>query len=116
MISDADTGKVAQTLPIGPGPDGCVRDEATGLVFASCGGDGTVAMIREASPGHYEVARTIKTQVSAKTIALDPKTHRLYLAAAMPEAAPAPAAGKAATKGARRRYAAGSFVVLVVGH
>jgi len=79
VIADADSGKVVQTLPIGPGPDGCVRDSSTGLIFASSGGDGTVAIIRETSPGKYEVAKTIKTQVSAKTIALDPKTHRLYL-------------------------------------
>jgi len=113
VIADADSGKVVQTLPIGPGPDGCVRDAETGLVFASCGGDGTVAVVREISPGKYEIARTITTQVSAKTIALDPKTHRLYLSAATPEPT-APNVKKAATKG-RRRYAPGSFVVVVVG-
>ena len=107
-IADADSGKVVQTLPIGAGPDGCVRDADTGLIFASCGGDGTVAVVRELSPGKYEVAKTIKTQVSAKTIALDPKTHRLYLSAATPghlarahsPPSPPPPAGKAATKGA----------------
>jgi DNA-binding beta-propeller fold protein YncE len=113
VIVDADSGKVVQTLPIGPGPDGCVRDASTGLIFASSGGDGTVAVIREASPGKYEVAKTIKTQVSAKTIALDPKTHRLYLAAATPEP-PSADAEKAAPRG-RRRYVPGSFVVVVVG-
>ena len=109
-ISDADSGKVLQTLEIGPGPDGCVFDAETGLIFASCGGDGTLAVIREQSPGQYAVAKTVKTQVSAKTIALDPKTHRLYLSAATPE----PAASTA-KKGGRRRYVPGSFVVLVVG-
>jgi DNA-binding beta-propeller fold protein YncE len=112
VIADADSGKVVQTLPIGPGPDGCVRDPSTGLIFASSGGDGTVAIIREASPGKYEVAKTIKTQVSAKTIALDPTTHRLYLSAATPDTTP-PEAGKAKAKG--RRYAPDSFVVVVVG-
>ena len=110
-ITNADSGKVVQTLPIGPGPDGCVRDAETGLVFASCGGDGTVAMVREASPGKYEVAKTIKTQVSAKTIALDPKTHRLYLSAATPDTTP----DKAEKKAKGRRYLPGSFVVVVVG-
>lgn len=51
----------------------------------------------------------MKTQVSAKTIALDPKTHRLYLSAATPE----PVADTA--KKGRRRYVPGSFVVVVVG-
>ncbi len=113
VIAGADSGKVVQTLPIGPGPDGCVRDASTGLVFASCGGDGTVAVVREASPGKYEVAKTIKTQVSAKTIALDPKTHRLYLSAATPEP-PSGVAEDQASKG-RRRYVPDSFVVVVVG-
>jgi DNA-binding beta-propeller fold protein YncE len=113
VIADADSGKVVQTLPIGPGPDGCVRDVSSGLIFASSGGDGTVAIVREASPGKYEVAKTVKTQVSAKTIALDPKTHRLYLSAATPEP-PAANADKAAPRG-RRRYLPDSFVVVVVG-
>jgi DNA-binding beta-propeller fold protein YncE len=110
-IADADSGKVVQTLEIGPGPDGAIFDAEHGLIFVPCGGDGTLAIVREQSPGRYEVAKTVKTQVSAKTIAMDPKTHRLYLSAATPEAAPA---GAAKTKG-RRRYAPGSFVVLVVG-
>ncbi len=118
VVMDADSGKVLQTLAIGPGPDGCIFEPETGLVFAPGGGDGTLTIVREQSPGRYEVARTIKTQVSAKTIALDPKTHRLYLAAATPAAAPGPdAADKAAAKkkGGRRSYVPGSFVVLVIG-
>jgi len=112
VVMAADTGKVIQAIEIGPGPDGCVFDAKKNLIFSSNGGDGTVSVIREAAPGKFEVARTIKTQVSAKTIALDPRTHRLYLSAATPESAPAP---KPATKGSRRRYVPGSFVVVVVG-
>ena len=118
VVSDADSGKVVQTLEIGPGPDGCVFDAATGLIFSSNGGDGTVTVIREQSPGRYEVAKTVKTQISAKTIALDPKTHRLYLSAATPGTAPAPAAdnkGAPKKKGGRRTFVPGSFSVLVVG-
>ena len=113
VIADADSGKVVQTLPIGPKPDGCVRDAETSLVFASSGGDGTVAVVREISPGRYEIARTITTQVSAKTIALDPKTHRLYLSAATPESVAV--AGKNGATKSRARYVPGSFVVVVVG-
>jgi DNA-binding beta-propeller fold protein YncE len=112
VVSDADSGKVVQTLEIGPGPDGCVIDTQTGLIFSSSGGDGTMAIIREQTPGRYEVVKTVKTQVSAKTIALDPTTHRIYLSAATRE----PAAALATTKKAGRpRYVPGSFVVLVVG-
>ncbi|HWE36590.1 MAG TPA: YncE family protein [Isosphaeraceae bacterium] len=110
IVSDADSGKVVQALEIGTGPDGCVFDADRKLIFSSNGGDGTLTIIRETSPGKYEVAGNIKTQVSAKTIALDPKTHRLYLSAATRAATPA-----AAKKGGRPGYEPGSFVVLVVG-
>jgi DNA-binding beta-propeller fold protein YncE len=113
VVMDADSGKVTQTLEIGPGPDGCIFDAETGLVFSPCGGDGTLAIVREQSPGRYEIARNVKTQVSAKTIAMDPKTHRLYLSAATP--GPATADKTAKKKGGRRSYVPGSFVVLVVG-
>jgi DNA-binding beta-propeller fold protein YncE len=115
VVADADSGKVVQTLDIGPGPDGCVFDPETGLIFGSSGGDGTVTIVGSSSPGRYQVVRTVKTQVSAKTIALDPRTHRLYLSAATP--APAPPADKTAPKkkGGRRGYVPGSFVVIVLG-
>jgi hypothetical protein len=115
VVADADSGSVIQTLEIGPGPDGCIFDAERGLIFCSCGGDGTLAIVREASPGRYEVAKTVPTQVSAKTIAMDPKTHRLYLSAATPDTSPAPAAKPATKKAGRRRYVPGSFVVVVVG-
>ena len=112
VVMDADSGRVIKTVEIGPGPDGCIFDAKRNLIFSSNGGDGTVSVIREEAPGKFEVVKTIKTQVSAKTIAMDPKTHRLYLSAATPESAPAV---KPATKGSRRRYVPGSFVVVVVG-
>jgi len=112
VVMDADSGKVIQTVEIGPGPDGCIFDAKRKLIFSSNGGDGTLSVIREASPDKFAVVKTIKTQVSAKTIALDPRTHRLYLSAATADTAPA---AKPATKGSRRRYVPGSFVVLVVG-
>ncbi len=115
IVLDADTGKVAQTLDIGAGPDGCIYDAEKKLAFCPNGGDGTLTIMSEESPGRFGVVRTVKTQTSAKTIAMDPKTRRLYLSAATPNPAPAPAAGNTAKKGGRRGYAPGSFVVLVVG-
>src|SRR5262249_23320838 len=50
IISDPDSGKVVQTLEIGPGPDGCVLDAETGLIFSANGGDGTLTIIRQESP------------------------------------------------------------------
>jgi DNA-binding beta-propeller fold protein YncE len=114
IVSDADSGKVVQALEIGAGPDGCILDAERGLIFSPNGGDGTLTIIREAAPGRYEVAGNIRTQVSAKTIAMDPKTHRLYLSAATRATAPGKS-GVPAKKASRPRYEPGSFVVLVVG-
>jgi hypothetical protein len=125
VVLDADSGHVLATLPIGPGSDGCAFDPGKGLAYSSNGGDGTLTVVCEDKdkPGRFVVAAAIPTQTSARTIALDPQTHRIYLAAA--EYGPAPAAkpgeGKAApagaTKGAGRRRSIipDSFAVLVVG-
>ena len=112
MVSDADSGKVVQTLEIGPGPDGCIYDAGRKLVFSSNVGDGTVTILRETTPGHSEVAANIKTEVSAKTMAMDPKTGRLYLSAAtIDEKAPV-----AKTKeGSRRPFVPGSLGIIIVG-
>jgi DNA-binding beta-propeller fold protein YncE len=113
VVSDADSGKVVQTLEIGPGPDGCIFDAERKLIFSSNGGDGTLTIVREKSPGQYEVAANIKTEVGAKTIAMDPKTHRLYLSSSTTDEKATPTKTK---KGAMRRpYVAGSFGVIVVG-
>jgi hypothetical protein len=77
-----------------------------------------LTVVKEQAPGKFGVAATIETQRSARTMTLDPKTHRIYLSAATQAPAPAspePAKGAPAAKGGgRRAMVPGSFVVLVV--
>jgi len=108
-VMDAESGKVITTLPIGDHVDAVAFDADSKLIFAS-NGDGTVSVIRQKSPDEYESVGDIQTQKSAKTMAFDPKTKRLFLSAAEMEAAPA-----AAGQRARMRPKPGSFTVLVVG-
>lgn len=124
VVLDADSGHVLAKLPIGPGSDGCAFDPGRGLAYSSNGGDGTLTVVHEDKPGQFRVVATIPTQASARTIALDPQTHRIYLSAANYAPAPAPAAKTetktapaGATKGAgrRRNMVPGSFAILVVG-
>ena len=75
-------------IVIGSGPDAAAFDSELGLVFSSNGRDGTLTVIREETPDEYRVVATVTTQVSARTMALDPATHKIYLAAAKLEAAP----------------------------
>src|SRR5215472_10237076 len=109
VISDYAAGKVIGTAPIGGGADGVAFDD--GYAFSSNGTDGNITMVGEASPGKFEPAATIQTQRSARTIAADPATHKLYLPAA--EFGP-PTENKDGKKG-RGQIVADSFTVLVVG-
>jgi len=82
-----------------------------GYAFAANGGDGTITMVGETAPGKFEAVATIQSQRSARTIASDQRTHKLYLPAA--ELGP-PAPGKDGKKG-RPQPVPDSFTVLVVG-
>src|SRR5579871_2499508 len=77
-VLNADTGKVITTLPIGDHVDATAFDVQTKLIFNS-NGEGTITVIHEDSPETYSVVETVKTVPRAKTMALDPKTHRLFL-------------------------------------
>ena len=80
-VMDADTGRIITTLPIGDHVDATVFDPGTRLIFNS-NGEGTITVIREDGPDQYSVVETVKTLPRAKTMALDPKTHRLFLSTA----------------------------------
>ena len=90
---DTESGKIVATVPIGEHVDGCAFDEATGLVFASCG-EGVTTIAKEEAPDKFTVVQTLKTERGARTIALDPATHRIYLPTAKfgPEPTPGPGA------------------------
>jgi DNA-binding beta-propeller fold protein YncE len=91
-VMNADTGKVITTLPIGDHVDATAFDEESKLIFNS-NGEGTITVIHQDTPDQYSAVQTVKTLPRAKTMALDPKTHRLFLSTSD----------------------AGQFVVLVVG-
>ena len=89
MVIDDESGKVVADLPIGKGVDGTAFDPGTGLAFSS-NGEGTLTVVREASPSKFEVVGNVTTQRGARTLALDPKSHRIYLATASFGEPPAP--------------------------
>jgi YVTN family beta-propeller protein len=104
VMVDSENGKVVDQVAIGEGVDATSFDPATQFAFASCG-DGTVTITHEESPDHLKVVQTLTTEKGAKTMTIDPKTHRIYLGSAKFET-PAP--------GQRRgRIVPGSFKILV---
>ena len=80
-VVNADTGKVITTLPIGDHVDATAFDAASKLIFNS-NGEGTITVIHQDSPDKYSVVENVTTVPRAKTMALDPKTHRVFLSAA----------------------------------
>lgn len=106
-VLDAVNGQLVATLPIGDGPDAVVFDDAAAMVYSANGESGTITAIHENDPDHYTVKNTIATQVSARTLALDPGSHRLYLSAAT--------FGETKQANGRPSAVPGSFVVLLVG-
>src|SRR5262249_26834211 len=81
VVLSTETGKVVTSAPIGEGVDAGAFDPETKLVFCSCG-DGTVAGVKQEAADKYTPAGTITTRPRSKTMALDPKTHRLFVPAA----------------------------------
>jgi DNA-binding beta-propeller fold protein YncE len=80
-VMNADTGQIVTTLPIGDHVDATSFDVDTRLIFNS-NGEGTVTVIHQESPDKYSIVQTVKTLPRAKTSALDPKTHQLFLSTA----------------------------------
>lgn len=110
-ILDTTAGKVIATVTIGENVDGNGFDAGSGLAFSS-NGDGTLTVVREASPANFEVVETVATQLGSRTMAIDPKTHNIYLPAALFSKP-----NKSAQAGSKQRpvMVTGSFEVLVVG-
>jgi DNA-binding beta-propeller fold protein YncE len=111
-VVDADSGKVLATPPIGDGVDATAFDPETGLAFASCGGDGVLTVVREDSPDKFSVAENVPTQKGARTMALDTKTHKVFVVTAQFGPRPAPTADNPHPRPA---ILPDSFVVLLVG-
>ncbi|HKM89941.1 MAG TPA: YncE family protein [Candidatus Acidoferrales bacterium] len=82
-VIDADSGKVLATPPIGAGVDADAFDPGTEFAFASCGGgDGELTVVHEDSKEKFSVVENVPTQRGARTMALDPKSHEVYLVTA----------------------------------
>ena len=78
IVTDAESGKQIAQIPVGVEPDAAIYDGERKLVFSSnC--DGTLTVVRQESPDHYRVLQTVKTEREARTMALDPASHKIYL-------------------------------------
>jgi DNA-binding beta-propeller fold protein YncE len=112
VVMNADNGKVVATLPIGDGVDGAAFDPETGLAFSPNGSEGTMTIIHEDAPDKFSVLESVATQKGARTIALDAKTHKVFLVSADFGPPPAPTADRPHP---RPSIVPGTFALLVLG-
>jgi DNA-binding beta-propeller fold protein YncE len=87
-ITDADSGKIVATPPIGSGVDGAGFDPGDNVAFSS-NGEGTLTVVKLVN-GKYTAVDNVPTERGARTMAVDPKTHRIYLPSAEFGPVPAP--------------------------
>jgi DNA-binding beta-propeller fold protein YncE len=104
VVLDTQTGQVVATVPVGAGVDAVGFDPATQLIYAPNGADGTLSIISQDTAQNYRVVQTLETAPGARTLVVDPTSHKVYLACAdfLP--------GEA---GARPKIAPNTFRVLV---
>ena len=89
VVLDSQTGKVLAEVPTGSGTDGAVFDISTGSAISS-NGEGTLTVVKEVKPGHFEAVQTVTTLRGARTITIDPKSHHIFVTTAEYRSAPAP--------------------------
>ncbi|HZC24536.1 MAG TPA: YncE family protein [Candidatus Binatia bacterium] len=78
IVTDADSGKQIAQVRVGVEPDAAIYDAEQKLVFASnC--DGTLTVVKQEDPDHYTVLQNVKTEREARTMALNPVSHKLFL-------------------------------------
>ena len=111
IVMNSDNGKVVAALPTGEGVDANGFDPGTQLAFSS-NGDGTLTVVHEDSPDKFTVVENAKTQLRARTMAVDLKTHNVIVVTAEFGAAPAPTA---AQPHPRPTMVPDTFTVLVYG-
>lgn len=109
LMMDSLSGKVVDKVAIGEGVDANAFDAETQLAFASSRETTTIA--HEDSPDKLTVVQTLKTAMGARTMALDPTTHKIYLPTAQFEAQDQKSDGSRK----RPRMVSGTFKILVYG-
>ena len=109
LMMDSTSGRIVAEVPIGAGVDATWFDPGTGYAFSSCS-TGTVTIARMDAPDKLTVVQTLATARGARTMALDPATHRIYVAAARYQDPPA-----GAPANARPTIIAGSMHLLIYG-
>ena len=105
IVMDANNGKVIASFPTGEGADGAGFDNGLKTAYSS-NGEGTLTVIKELSADKFILIGNVATKPGARTIAVDQKTHKVYLPSGL---------FKPATKESfRPEIIPGTFKILIV--
>lgn len=111
-VMDSQSGQVVTTLDIGRGNDGVIYDAATRKVFTSNGVDANLVVYEQVDPNTYKLVEATTTRPYARTMALDPKSKKVYLVTAEGTTDPAKKINKGVAQFYPNRYFADTFTVL----
>jgi len=111
-VLDAASGKVVTTAEIGRGNDGVVFDPETRKIYTSNGVDANLVIYDQVEADAYKLAEATTTRPYARTMALDPKTKKVYLVTAEGTADPSKKINKAVAPFYPNRYFPDTFTVL----
>jgi DNA-binding beta-propeller fold protein YncE len=108
-VVDADTGKIVATAKVGEDPDGIAYDAGRKRIFVA-NRKGGWTIIDQADKTHYTVNPTLPIDEYAKTVSVDPKTHRAFSSTADLVWPPTPPGGEQPLPNAK----SGTFRLMVV--
>ena len=118
-MSSIPPSTIRRPIPNGTRVDALGWDPSKKLIYIPNGGEGNVTVVHQDSADKYTVVATVNTFAGAKTIAVDPKTHNVYLfqpergpAPPPPPDAPPPAAGRGRGRGPQGPIVAAWFIVI----
>ncbi len=111
-VLDSTSGKVITTAEIGRGNDGVIYDPTTRKVYTSNGVDANLVIYDQVSPDTYKLAEATTTRPYARTMAMDPKTRKIYLVTAEGTTDPSKKINKAVAPFYPNRYFPDTFTVL----
>ncbi len=80
LVLDAEDGRIVAILPIGAGVDFAAYDPGLKRVYTANGRSGTITVIGVIGNDRYRVLEDTRTFPGGHSLAVDPVSHRVYLA------------------------------------
>ena len=79
VVMNVDTGAAVATLPVGKGANTIDFDSKWKRIYVANAESQSISVIEEVSPDRYELIETVPSSPETRSLAIDPRTHRIYL-------------------------------------